>query len=163
MSKWEKVLRKLLPYRNAKRFLFNDNFRLIKENRWREKKRKKTPSLGGGTTMEPEISAPKDIFSFHKISPQNKKSRFRHSGLHLGTMTRMCAINDTTAFFWHTRMKILVGYNDVLTRSVWHDGKYRHEASLEDIILGRDYFTRENKNKAANRLTRAQTEHIARY
>jgi len=41
MSKWEKVLRKLLPYRNAKRFLFNDNFRLNKENRWREKKRKK--------------------------------------------------------------------------------------------------------------------------
>jgi len=49
--------------------------------------------------MEPEISAPKDIFSFHKLSPQNKQSRFRHNGLHLGTMTRMCAINDTTAFF----------------------------------------------------------------
>jgi len=36
-----KILKKLLPYRNAKRFLFNDNFRLNKENRWREKKRKK--------------------------------------------------------------------------------------------------------------------------
>jgi len=104
MSKWEKVLRKLLPYRNAKRFLFNDNFRLNKENRWREKKRKKkTPSLGGGTTMEPEISAPKDIFSFHKLSPENKQSRFRHNELHLGTMTRMCAINDTTAFFFGTQ------------------------------------------------------------
>jgi len=116
--------------------------------------------------MEPEISAPKDIISFHKLSPQNKQSRFRHYDKDvrgLGTMTRMCAIIDTTAFFWHTRMKMLVGYNDVLTRSVWHDGKYRHEASMEDIILGRDYFTRENKNKAANRLTRAQTEHMARY
>ena len=73
-------------------------------------------------------------------------------------------MNDTTAvFFWHTRIKTLFGYNDVHTHSVWHGGKYRHEASMEDVIHGRDYFTRENKNKAANRLTRAQTEHIARY